>query len=110
MRFKSVQKLDEVRMRHVGPREHVYLYTVATSPAHQGKGVGGALLNAVNALADSKGLPAWLETDEPHLAVYYAKFGYKVVEEYEVRCGNEVFTPNFGMVREPVPQSKVALT
>jgi len=101
-RFECMLELDAVRNRHVGFRDHMYLIQLACHPEFQGRGVGSALLNALCKLADDRQQPLWLETDETHLSKYYAKFGFKVVEEYEVgRSLGDVFVPNYGMLREP---------
>jgi GNAT superfamily N-acetyltransferase len=58
------------------PREpHWYLSHLGIAPAHQGRGVGGALLRAMPPVHD--GRPAYLEC-RPALVPFYARYGFAV--------------------------------
>ncbi len=54
-----------------------YLLLLAVNPAAQGRGVGGALLARGLALADARGHPAYLETQNPANAAYYRRYGFE---------------------------------
>ena len=44
---------------------YIYVYIVGTLPEHQNKGLGSALLSHINAIADSRRLPCYLEVSLP---------------------------------------------
>ena len=58
---------------------HIYLVMLATNPAHQGKGHGGALLRALTRIGDEAGLPIYLEMGENNRSLY-EHFGFDVVK------------------------------
>jgi ribosomal protein S18 acetylase RimI-like enzyme len=72
-----------ISRRHV--REpHFYLFVLGVEPHAQGRGLGKALLRALNARADERGLPCYLETDKPTSVQLYESAGYVVVTEGDV--------------------------
>lgn len=66
--------LDEAHAKTI-PGHHLYVRTVSVHPDHQGRGVGGALLELVADLADAYGLPAYLECVGDRNEGFYAKKG-----------------------------------
>jgi ribosomal protein S18 acetylase RimI-like enzyme len=60
---------------------HWYLATLGTDVAHQGQGVGGALLAPVLAHCDREGLPAYLESSKERNVPFYRRHGFEVVKE-----------------------------
>lgn len=58
---------------------HFYLFVLGVDPDLQGRGLGKALLHSLNARADSKGLPCFLETDRETNVALYKSVGYEVV-------------------------------
>ncbi len=79
------------------PGRHWYLWILATDPAHQGKGVGRALLEDGLTRADADGLPVYLETLQESNVRYYTKFGFEIVEEIPLEAGLRAWA----MVRQP---------
>jgi GNAT superfamily N-acetyltransferase len=63
---------------------HWFLATIGVDPDHQGKGVGGALLEAVLLKADEQRLPAYLETHGEKSARLYERHGFETVRLFEV--------------------------
>lgn len=61
------------------PGPQWYLDMVAVEPSRQGRGIGTALLDAVNALADADGWPATLLTFQPRNLPLYRRQGYEEV-------------------------------
>lgn len=77
-------RLDQFMLRHHPHTRHHYLYFIAVDPAHQGRGLGSALLRHLCARADGDRLPCYLETDTPDNVRLYARHGFGVDSEHEV--------------------------
>lgn len=93
---RSLKFLDRVEKQH--PIEpHWYLGVLGTSPAHQGRGIGGALLGAVLERCDRDEMPAYLESSKPTNLPYYRRFGFEVTGEISITGGPTVWP----MWREP---------
>ena len=60
---------------------HYYLFVVGVEPALQGRGHGKALLRALSARADSRGVPCYLEADREQNVKLYRSLGYEVLDE-----------------------------
>ncbi|GAA4552657.1 GNAT family N-acetyltransferase [Amycolatopsis samaneae] len=70
------------------PTEPVwFLATVGVHPAHQGKGLGRAIVEPGLAAADAAGVPAFLETSEAGNVAFYRKLGFEVTAEVELPDG-----------------------
>jgi ribosomal protein S18 acetylase RimI-like enzyme len=80
------------------PQEpHWYLPLIGTDPAHQGSGVGGALLRHAAGLCDRDGVPAYLESSNPRNIPFYQRHGFEVLGR--IQSGRSpVITP---MLRRP---------
>jgi ribosomal protein S18 acetylase RimI-like enzyme len=92
--------LEQVR-KQVMARPHWYLWALGVDPPHQGRGVGGKLLQPVLAEADAAGLPCYLETETERNVAFYRKHGFDVATAGpDPRQGVMVWT----MVREPRKQ------
>jgi len=63
---------------------HLHLIFIAVSPASQGRGIGKQLLSLLAHEADSKGLPCYLETQNPSNLGFYESFGFYVAKEIEI--------------------------
>jgi ribosomal protein S18 acetylase RimI-like enzyme len=61
------------------PEPHWYLDVIAVDPARQGRGIGGKLLRAVSARADTDGIPVVLLTYQPTNLPLYQRHGYEVI-------------------------------
>ena len=60
---------------------HWYLAILGTDPAHQGCGVGGALIRAITDRCDEEGLGAYLESSKERNVPYYARHGFEVRDQ-----------------------------
>ena len=58
---------------------HIYVEVLAVDPDAQGKGVGGKMMRAVNAIADAAKLQLYLECDCGKNEAVYQKLGYAKV-------------------------------
>ena len=64
------------------PKEpHYYLEFLGTDPAHQRKGLGGAVLGPVLERCDTEGVGAYLESSKDVNVPYYRHFGFEVRQE-----------------------------
>ncbi len=75
---------------------HWHLGPVAVAPAHQGGGVGSAMLSAFCAQMDGCGGVSYLETDKPENVRLYEKFGFEVIGQAQA-----LEVPNWFMSRRP---------
>lgn len=77
-----------------------YIEVIAASPAAQGRGIGRKLMDAV--VAEVPGVPCILECTDKKTIPFYAKFGFKLVEEVVLKDQQESQSV-WVMVREPPP-------
>lgn len=86
---------------------HLHIGLIGVEPASQGKGLCSRLLRALCTIADQLQLPTYIETSGRKNADIYARFGFEIVEEYNVSWPqdperSDVLQHMFAMVR-PVP-------
>jgi len=66
----------------IHPEEpHWYLAVLGIAPAHQGRGLGSALLAGLLAQSDADGRPVYLETDRAANLPFYERAGFRVARE-----------------------------
>lgn len=58
-----------------------YLWFLGVDPAHQGKGIGKALLNEIIAESKKKKRHLYLETSMPDNVPFYQKYGFEVYNQ-----------------------------
>jgi ribosomal protein S18 acetylase RimI-like enzyme len=81
--WSRMQAVGRVQSRH--PKApHYYLYALGVDPAHQGCGLGSALLRAVLTRCDTERACAYLEASTPSNVRLYARHGFKVTEEFSM--------------------------
>lgn len=80
------------------PGAHMYLSVLGTEPAAQGSGFGSAAIAPGLALADSEGLPAYLESSKERNINFYSRLGFRVTDKLTLPCGGPPIWP---MWREP---------
>lgn len=78
---------NKVESRHPKRPPHWYLPTLGTDPAHQGHGLGSALLGDRLARCDTEGLPAYLESSKESNVPFYERHGFQVTETYDLPDG-----------------------
>ena len=88
--------LEQMEAAHPkGP--HWHLAFIGVDPAHQGRGIGAALLRHTLARVDEDHLPSYLESSNPANISLYRRHGFEVVREIRVG-GAPLVTP---MIRDP---------
>jgi GNAT superfamily N-acetyltransferase len=73
---------------------------LGTAPAHQGKGVGSALMQPVLRICDEEGIPAYLESSKKANLAFYRRHGFVERDPLHVPDGGPPIWP---MWREPRP-------
>ena len=66
---------------------HWFLDMVGVEPSRQGEGIGGALVRHGIDLAQSDGVPAFLETGKARNVPYYERFGFRIAREDDAPGG-----------------------
>jgi ribosomal protein S18 acetylase RimI-like enzyme len=77
-----------------------YLFSMGVDPAHQGRGLGSAMLAEGLRRCDAAGEPAYLEATSPNSRRLYARHGFEVVGEIQLPDGPCMWP----MWREPAGQ------
>jgi GNAT superfamily N-acetyltransferase len=95
---RALRLLGQIEKVH--PKEpHWYLAVLGTDTAHQGKGIGSALLAPVLAICDEEGIPAYLESSKESNVPFYNRHGFEVTCEVTAKDGPTIWP----MYREPRP-------
>ncbi len=63
---------------------HWYLPLLGVDPAHQGRGLGSALLSHALAQCDRDGIPAYLESSNPRNIPLYERHGFRAIGKIQV--------------------------
>ena len=93
--------LFERMAAHHPAEPHWYLPLIGVDPAHQGKGLGSALLRHALARCDRDGTAAYLESTARANIPFYERHGFMVRGEIQVGTS----PPLFPMVRVARPHS-----
>ena len=78
--WRLSKMMDVTCLAHTqyAPEKHWYLFILAVSPAHQGQGLGGRLIQPILERADATVLPCYLETMNPFALPFYANLALKL--------------------------------
>jgi ribosomal protein S18 acetylase RimI-like enzyme len=88
--LRVMSAMDLIEKRH--PKEpHYYLQAIGTDPAKQGKGFGGIVMRRHLAVADAKGLPAYLESSKEKNIPIYRSFGFELTGEIRLPGGPLIY-------------------
>jgi GNAT superfamily N-acetyltransferase len=71
--------------------KHWHLRYIGVKPEAQGKGWGGLALGAGIDMAAADGLPIYLETSKDSNVQLYRRYGFEVIEEWDVPGGGPHF-------------------
>ena len=93
----AMRTLGAVEKCHPRDPEHWYLAILGTHPAHQGHGVGSALITAITDRCDEQGLGSYLESSKEGNVPYYERHGFVVQERIRPGDGPPMWT----MWRDP---------
>ena len=70
---------------------HFYLSVLGVEPSAQGRGVGSALLAPMLERCDAEGVGAYLESSKESNVRFYARHGFRVVEEMRFPRGPQMW-------------------
>ena len=84
---RAIRNLAAIEAAHPKDPPHQYLALLGTDPAHQGTGIGSALIAGVLARCDEQGLGAYLESSKEENVPFYGRHGFEVVAELTMRDG-----------------------
>jgi ribosomal protein S18 acetylase RimI-like enzyme len=76
-----------IERRHPHHPPHWYLAVLGTDPAAQGQGLGSAVLGPVLEQCDGDGVGAYLESSKERNIDFYARHGFRVIEELRLPRG-----------------------
>lgn len=99
-------RLGRTIQKHRPRKPHWYLELLGTAPAHQGTGVGSALLREVTANCDRDHLPAYLETEVLENVEFYSRHGFDVTAETDVPFGGPHFWLMWREPRDPTAETR----
>lgn len=78
---RALKYQNGVARRHLRD-EHWYLANLGVEPSHQGRGIGGLLLQPGITSAKEVGMPCYLETEKIRNLPFYGRYGFEVTEEF----------------------------
>jgi GNAT superfamily N-acetyltransferase len=91
--FSMFEQMDALH-----PREsHWHLPLIGVDPAHQGKGIGSALLSHILNVCDDQNVPAYLEATSPRNVPLYERHGFEAVGSIQVADSPQIIP----MLRKP---------
>ena len=90
------------QMDALHPQEaHWHLALIGVDPAHQGRGIGSALLSYVLNVCDAQKVSAYLEATSPRNVPLYERHGFEAVGSVQVADSPQIIA----MLRKPRPMS-----
>ncbi len=78
---------EKLERAHPRTPPHVYLALLGTEPEAQGRGLGSAVLAPVLQQCDSDGVGAYLESSKERNIDFYARHGFRVLDEIHLLRG-----------------------
>jgi GNAT superfamily N-acetyltransferase len=90
--------LERFESSHPRTEPHYYLSLLGTHPEHRGRGLGMRLLAQNLSMIDMEGLPAYLESSNPHNDKRYERLGFTKVGMFSTPDGAHSVTT---MWRQP---------
>ena len=93
-----MELLERFESSHPRTEPHYYLSLLGTHPEHRGRGLGMRLLTQNLSMIDAEGLPAYLESSNPHNDERYERLGFAKVGMFSTPDGAHSVTT---MWRQP---------
>ncbi|KAI0916978.1 hypothetical protein AcW1_007708 [Taiwanofungus camphoratus] len=110
-RKESSDKLDVAINAAIGDQKEdmIYLASLATAPAKQGRGYGTMLVHAVTAIADEQSRTTWLCSSNIKNTGFYEYCGFSVIGEISLGDNNPTWTKPPVVVRIMVRKPQTSL-
>jgi ribosomal protein S18 acetylase RimI-like enzyme len=89
---------EKLERSHPRKPPHFYLAVLGTEPEAQGRGLGSAVLGGVLEQCDRDGVGAYLESSKERNIDFYARHGFRVLEEIGLLRGPSMWS----MWRDPL--------
>jgi GNAT superfamily N-acetyltransferase len=105
---ENTRKMTAVIQNTIGDnaKDMLCVNGICTSPASQGRGYGGAVLDSITSIADAQGRAAWLISSNINNTEFYNSHGFMTVGTYVVGDENpewhEIPVVISIMVRKPM--------
>lgn len=93
----AIRLLSQIERAHPSEPPHWFLALLGTDPAHQGSGVGGALIQAVTSRCDEQSMGAYVESSKEENVAFYSRHGFELIETLAYRNA----PPSWLMWRDP---------
>jgi ribosomal protein S18 acetylase RimI-like enzyme len=77
----------DLERKHPSTPAHWYLAVLGTDPSSQGRGLGSAVLRTMLEQCDRDGVAAYLESSKESNIDFYARHGFRVVDELRLLRG-----------------------
>ena len=97
--LKNIRAQGDFFSRHHPREPHYYLQFLGACQAHQGQGVGSALLKQGTRICDQQKIPAYLESSNILNVPLYQRHGFEVIHEGQIPGGGPTA---WFMWREPI--------
>lgn len=85
--IKNIRQQGDFFSRHHPKEPHYYLQFIGARQAHQGCGVGSALLKQGTRICDEEQMPAYLESSNSLNVPLYQRHGFEVIHEGAIPNG-----------------------
>ena len=99
--LRGIATITLMEKVHPVEPEHWYLALLGTDPAHQGHGIGSALIRAVTDRCDATGTGAYLESSKESNLAFYGRHGFVARDPLHPRPGAPPLLPMWRDPREP---------
>lgn len=86
--LKQLYELESVMGKYHPKQPHYYLHAIGARQAHQGLGIGSALIKQLTPLCDEQQMPAYLESSSPKNVPLYERHGFEVFDQYQLGGAN----------------------
>lgn len=96
--LKRALTVDAAMSRRRPTFPHMYLFAVGVLPEARGKGLGGAIIRQSLVIADTLGVPSYLENSNPMNTGLYQRLGFVAQTTFEAAPGCPPITT---MLRPP---------
>jgi len=81
--LKNGLAIESCLGKHYPSEPCYYLFAIAVSPDQQGRGLGSLMMKHALRDIDAAGMPVYLENSKPRNTPFYARHGFRVLDEIQ---------------------------